>query len=59
MRLLWDDNKLVTLLLHEDIALKDDLRTSRDNKGSLAFFLRGIAIADDADITVTEAKGGL
>ena len=49
MRLLWDDNKLVTLLLHEDIALKDDLRTSRDNKGRLALFLRGIAIADDTD----------
>ena len=59
MRFLWDDNKLVTLLLHEYITLMDDFRTSRDNKGGLALFLRGIAIADDADITVTEAKGGL
>ena len=59
MRLLWDDNMLVTLLLHEDITLKDDFRTSRDNKGRLALFLRGIAIADDTDLTVAEAKGRL
>ena len=58
MRLLRDDEG--GSLLDEDILLKYSLRTSRDNKGGLALIAnRGIAIAEDADLTIAEAKGRL
>ena len=58
MRLLRNDES--GLLLDVDIALKDGLCTSRNNKGGLALFAhRGIAIAEDTDFTIAEAKGRL
>ena len=60
MRLFRDDDLFGRFLLHEDIALMDRLRTSGDNEDGLTLVAdRGVAIADDADLTVADARAGL